>query len=102
MNELESIIQELKSIRAEIRVFSGAALSRTQAAGYLGVSVRTLDELCRRGKLRRVSLTSDRGKWGRYVFRVQELDSFLKRNEGKMPDSSEAEAQRIFDEAMER
>ena len=102
MKELETIIEELRKIRAEIRFSSGAALTRTQAADYLGVSVRTLDELCRRGRLRRVSLTSDTGKWGRHVFRVQELDSFLKQNEGKMPESSETAAQEIFDEAMQR
>ena len=52
-----------------------AALSRIDAARYIGVSLRTLDELMRVGKLERVKIGA------KVVLRFETLDAYLSANE---------------------
>jgi Helix-turn-helix domain len=73
---ISELLHEVRDLRADLRALTGAVLNREQAAGYLGLSVRNLHELVKRGLVKRVTLST-----GRYGFRREELDRYLEENE---------------------
>ena len=79
MNEelLQALIDEVRGLRLEIRGLTGAALSAKEAASYIGVSERSLATITKNGHIKRV-----RVRVGRYVYRREELDRYLREHEG--------------------
>jgi len=81
--ELEALLDEIRGLREDIRALSGAALTRDQAAAFLGVGVRTFDKLVAAGRIHPVDNTVNpsEGKRGRVTFRREELERYLRESE---------------------
>lgn len=95
MDKTEKLLERIaKTLDHQVQVTTGGALSREEAARYLGISPRTLHELCVGGKIKRVVVSP-----ARFVFRREELDRYLVDNEEVVTDEIQAKADRLFDEA---
>ena len=81
------LLARIDDLNANIRQVIGGALSRHNAAAYLGIGVRTLDNLTRQGKIRRVQFELEGGRGSRkrprVAYRKEELDRYLQEQEGR-------------------
>lgn len=92
---IEDVLEEIRALRADLAVASKGVLNLGEAAGYLGMSQRTLHMLWKAGKIKRVEMSE-----GRIGYRRQELDRFLADSESTCPDAVIDEVgKQYFDEA---
>ena len=78
----EAILERLNSIEALLRVQNRATLRAKEAAEFLGVCPRTLHELVKAGKIKRVQLSD-----GRFGFRREEMERYAIENEAFYADT---------------
>lgn len=85
MSEYGELLEEVRGLRQDMRAVLGGAMDKAQAAAFLSVSKRTLDELVRNGFIAPVNISgkgdSDRP---RVVFRREELEGYLRRRQAKL------------------
>ncbi|HIJ73183.1 MAG TPA: helix-turn-helix domain-containing protein [Candidatus Hydrogenedentes bacterium] len=90
----EALLVEIRRLTDEIHLLAGAVLNGRQAAEYIGISVRNLHTLVRKGKIKRVALSENR-----FGFRRAELESYAAKNEKAVTDDTEAVVDRLYAEA---
>ena len=81
----EKILERLSSIEALLRVQNRATLRAKEAAEFLGVCPRTLHDLVKAGRIKRVQLSN-----GRFGFRREEMVRYACENEAFYADTDKA------------
>lgn len=91
---LSTVLQEVRTLRAELKVSHRAVLSREEAAEYLGISPRSLHSLFERGELKRVEMGP-----GRVGYRREELHRYVVEHETVFQDTTQERGKQLYSEA---
>ncbi|MCC6696303.1 MAG: helix-turn-helix domain-containing protein [Candidatus Hydrogenedentes bacterium] len=91
---LDTVLQEIQMLRADLKVSQRPILTREEAADYVGISARSLHSLFEAGELKRVEMGQ-----GRVGYLREELNRFLKANEVHYHDEIGERGKRLFRES---
>ncbi len=81
---LETLVAEVRALRGDLQRRERGALNAREAAAFLGISDRTLGTLVRQGRIRQTRVSS-----GRVMYRLGELERYLKDHENELDPATE-------------
>jgi len=84
-------------LRVDLPRRERGALNTREAAAFLGVSDRTLTTLVRLGKIRQTRVST-----GRVMYRLGELERYLRDNQAELADLTEEDEEWLRDAAAKR